>query len=541
MSPPCKPLAAVLFLSLLLLSPAVSWGVIALRHDLELEGFVQAENILRTPQFQGAQFIMQRNTAQIEAKYHFLQESRVFDRFATGLLEDATLTVIGRAVYDSIYDIGEAFSHKFSAQEKEKRKFEYKLREVYVDLALPPVSLRLGRQQVTWGETDNFRALDIINPLDLRWHWSREPWEDVRIPLWMARAIYDIGKLGPLEESFVEGIWIPWDFQRNKVTADPRRPWAFIGGGLRAVANSAIIEGKLYDLQVERRDRKPDRALESSQGGVRFKGIWRGIDFSLNYFYTFSADTGVKVRRDLSRVSEVPTSPAAVGTVHSVINTVNPRSHVVGFAANYSEEHYTKSVFRVETALTTGVPVRLRARVPRRLDPDNDGFDSARRTVVMLAFDRPTWIRPLNRIRTFFLSGQFFWRHYLDYSRLFRGAPSVRHAVLDGRVIPDRFISVNTDKLTQDEFVMTFAASTSYGSGGLWQPLFVFAYDPVSTGGYNRLSVDYLFSNHLILRLTQDLYWRLRSGNQGPWAIGDRFSRFHDSRHETILSVIFQF
>ena len=83
MSPPCKPLATLLFLSLLLLSPAVSWGVIALRHDLELEGFVQAENILRTPQFQGAQFIMQRNTAQIETKYHFLQESRAFDRFAT--------------------------------------------------------------------------------------------------------------------------------------------------------------------------------------------------------------------------------------------------------------------------------------------------------------------------------------------------------------------------------------------------------------------------------------------------------------------------
>src|SRR5207237_8695473 len=159
--------------------------VIPLAHELELEGFGQAENILRTPQFQGAQFIMQRNTAQIEAKYHVLQESRVFDRFATGLLEDATLTVIGRAVYDSIYDIGEAFSHKFSAQEKEKRKFEYKLREVYVDLALPPVSLRLGRQQVIWGATDNFRALDISNPLDLRWPWSRQTWEDIGMPVWM--------------------------------------------------------------------------------------------------------------------------------------------------------------------------------------------------------------------------------------------------------------------------------------------------------------------------------------------------------------------
>jgi hypothetical protein len=165
------------------LIPRQSWGIIALRPDLELEGFVQAENILRTPKFQGARLIMQRNTAQIEARYHFLQEGRAFGWLSTGLLEDAKLTAIGRGVYDSIYDIGEHFSERFTVQEKEKRKFEYKLREIYTDLTIPPFSFRIGRQQVVWGETDNFRALDVINPLDLRWHWSRESWEDIRIPV----------------------------------------------------------------------------------------------------------------------------------------------------------------------------------------------------------------------------------------------------------------------------------------------------------------------------------------------------------------------
>ena len=483
---------------------------------------------------------MQRNTAQIEGRYHFLQESRAFDRFSTGWLEDATLTVIGRGVYDSIYDIGPAFSKKFTVQEKEKRKFDYEFRELYTDLALPPFSLRLGRQQVVWGETDNFRALDVINPLDLRWHWSREPWEDIRIPLWMARAIYDIGKLGVLEESFVEAIWIPWDFQRNKVTTDPRRPWLVMGQGLRTRANSVVSNGQLYDLHTIVLDRRPDRAIESSQAGVRFKGIWRGIDFSLNYFFTFSADTGVKTRPDLSSVSQVPTTTGAAGTVNAVINLVNPRSQVVGFAANYSEEHYTQSVFRVETALTTGVSVRLKG-APAKVDPDHNGDDAVKRTVVMLAFDRPTWIRSLNRIRTFFISGQFFWRHYLDYSRFFYGVPSVKHAIIDGQVVPDRYISVNTDKLNQDEFVMTLSASTSYGPGGLWQPLVVAAFDPVSTGAYNRFSVDYLFSNHIVFRLTQDFYWRVGSYDPGPWSLGDRYGRPGNSRHETIFSVIFQF
>jgi hypothetical protein len=526
----------VVLLWLLVLLPSKVWGVIALRPDLEIEGFVQAQNIVREPLFQGATFIMQRNTAQLEAKYHFLQEGQAFGGLSTGPIEDASLTVIGRGVYDSIYDIGDAFSEKFTAQEKEKRKFEYKLREIYMDVAIPPFSLRLGRQQVTWGETDNFRALDIINPLDLRWHWSREPWEDVRIPLWMARAIYDIGKIGPLEESFIEAVWVPWDFQRNKTTTDPRRPWAFFGQGLRARANAVVIDDQLFDLRTTVLDRKPDRGLESSQAGMRFKGIWRGIDFSLNYYYTLSADTGLKIRRDLAREVSCPER-----TVCSVVNLVNPRSHVAGFAANYSEEKYTQTVFRVEAALTTGVPVRLKSGIPSRFDPENNSFDTANRSVVMLAFDRPTWIRPLNKIRTFFVSGQFFWRRYLDYNRFFRGATSIRHAIVNGEIIPGRYVSVLTDKLNEDEFVMTLSASTSYGPGGLWQPLVVAAFDPVSTGAYNRISVDYLFSNHIVLRLTQDFYWRIHSHDPGPWSIGDRFGRPGDSRNETILSLIFQF
>jgi hypothetical protein len=98
---------------------------------LEIEGFVQAQTILRTPKFQGAKFILQRNTAQIEAKYHFLQEGQAFGWLSLGPLEDASLTMIGRGVYDSIYDIGDTYSDKFTHQEKMKRKFEYKLREVY--------------------------------------------------------------------------------------------------------------------------------------------------------------------------------------------------------------------------------------------------------------------------------------------------------------------------------------------------------------------------------------------------------------------------
>ena len=523
----------VLFLGLAVM-PAPSWGIIAVTDDVELEGFVKTQNILRTPMFRDAEFIMQRNTAQLEGKYYFLRESQAFGRFSTGPLEEATLTLIGRGVYDTVYDIRHTYSRAFGKDQRLNRQAEYKLREAFVDMVLPPFTLRLGRQQVVWGETDNFRALDVINPLDLRWHANWEPWEDIRIPLWMARAIYDIGKFGPLEESFVEAVWIPWDFQPNKVAADPRRPWGFIGDGLAEVANTVVIGNKLFDLDLTVRDDKPSKKFKNGQAGVRFKAIWGGIDFSLNYFYGFSADAGFKVRSDLAHLEG--------RTLHAVLDRVHPRSHVVGIAANYSEEKYTQSVFRVETTFTTGVPVALDlAAAFTRIDPDGNLFDTANRSVVMLAIDRPTWIRPLNDIRTFFLSAQFFWRRYLDYSRSYRGLPSVRRAHMDGEVVPGRFVSENRDKIDQNEFVITFSASTSYGPGGLWQPSFVFALDPLSTGAYNKFAMDYLWSNYFILRFEQNFFWRVRSHDPGPWGIGDLYGRPRDSRHESVVSAIFQF
>jgi len=55
--------------------------------------------------------------------------------------------------------------------------------------------LKLGRQIVVWGKSDNIRVTDVINPLD-----NREPGmvdiEDLRLPLGMARLDYYVGEWG---------------------------------------------------------------------------------------------------------------------------------------------------------------------------------------------------------------------------------------------------------------------------------------------------------------------------------------------------------
>ncbi|TKB76156.1 MAG: hypothetical protein E8D45_06815 [Nitrospira sp.] len=542
MSLPALPpfrLLGLLVVSLLSFPAAESWAIISLHDNVELEGFVQSQFVLRTPQYQGAQLVVQRNTLQLENTWNFIQDGQTtLGNLSTGLIEEATFKLIYRFAYDSTYDLSDSRRDNFSQGRRDHLKYENWIREAYLDLALPPITLRIGRQQVIWGETDTFRALDVINPLDTSWHWAREPWEDLRFPLFMTRAVYDIGKFGPFEESFVEGIWIPGDFKRSRGCGNPDRPWCYYGSRRRGPVNTALVGGEVVDFVTEVRDKKPDWQLKNSELGFRFKAVYGLVDFGLHYFWTLSDTTGVKVRTDRL-------GPITDNTLTVPIDLVNPRSHVVGVSANYSEETYTQAVYRVEAAYTTGIPMRLGTRdprgVPRRLDEDNNAYQTTEQSLLMVAFDRPTWIRPLNGLRTFFITGQFFWEHFTDYNRFFRGVPS-RHRAIDprsGEPLPDRYLSVNTDRIFQDRVVATLSASSSYGPGGLIQPLFAVAYNPLWTTFFNRLSVKYLYSNHLVFQLTHDIYWG--KSTEESWFIGGRFGGGRNNRNETVFTAIFQF
>src|SRR6266852_2240526 len=76
----------------------------------------------------------------------------------------------------------------------------------YVDFEKGPVFLRVGRQVLAWGETDVFRLLDNINPLDDSFGGFFIALDERRLPLDMARASYHVGSLGPFHDAFVEGF-----------------------------------------------------------------------------------------------------------------------------------------------------------------------------------------------------------------------------------------------------------------------------------------------------------------------------------------------
>ena len=118
------PAALVLLAAL----PPATQAIVTVNDDFELEGFLQAQNILRTPRMQDAEFVMQRNTAQIEGKYYFLKDSTAFGRFNTGKLEEATFSFTGRGVYDSIYDARPSYHDAYPGNQALPGEFEAKVR-----------------------------------------------------------------------------------------------------------------------------------------------------------------------------------------------------------------------------------------------------------------------------------------------------------------------------------------------------------------------------------------------------------------------------
>ena len=162
---------------------------------------------------------------------------------------------------------------------------------------------------------------------------------------------------------------------------------------------------------------------------------------------------------------------------------------------------------------------------------------------MMIGIDRPTWIPALNKLRTFFISTQFFWRRYLDYNNYYQGSAfyDVSPATENGATVPGRYVSENNNRLDQDEFVITFSASTTYGAAGLWKPLFVFAYDPRSTGSYSKIKMEYLFSKHLVFSAEQHLYWRTDGDDVGPWGLGSYLGEPGIRRNETVFTATYQF
>ena len=193
---------------------------------LELTAKLQSRVSLRLQGSQGftepklsvGDLVQWRNIAYLEVQHdlrHLMGQIDFMKPLARWGVE-VKYRIVGRFMYEAVYDVGPEALRQVEDQDKDNInsfKQAYDLWECYGDIAKGPVSFRIGRQNVSWGETDIFRLLDVINPLDNTFGGIFEDLDDRRIPMWMLRGSYNLGYLGPIASLTLEGFWVPgnWD------------------------------------------------------------------------------------------------------------------------------------------------------------------------------------------------------------------------------------------------------------------------------------------------------------------------------------------
>ena len=180
--------------------------------------------------------------------------------------ENVKWKISGRADYDAVYD----FSGFYPPDVKRDQRYEFTLRENYLDVSAGNLEVRLGRQHVVWGEMVGLFVADVVSARDLREFILPEPeLEMLRIPQWAARAEYFMNDVK------AELLWIPLPSFNNigKPGAD-FFPYPIPGPGGSVFTSEQI----------------PTRKLSNTNYGARLSALKSGWDMSGFYYHSVDVD-----------------------------------------------------------------------------------------------------------------------------------------------------------------------------------------------------------------------------------------------------------
>ena len=312
--------------------------------------------------------------------------------------------------------------------------FEDIVRELYVTYNSSKMQIRVGRQQVGWGESDGLRLMDVVNPLDLRRgpFYDTQGYSEVRIPKWLLKFEYYPETYGFMSDMVIQFIWNPGDIQENQILQLPpfidttnypagatRLPNT---AGVWAIPTPDNFHGNNWELT--RKDRTD--SIENSEFGLRVSFNAAGTYMTLNFWHGISHEHLMRFDR-FAIATEGPGAgvPSAFGTLYY------PRVTYAGITANREIEWLSKALgistnpvvrfeglysFDQETQsdrltiglveLAPGLIAPAPANVAEIFESDQIRY--------MLGFDWPIRLKWLNPKKNFFISAQMFHIHTVE-------------------------------------------------------------------------------------------------------------------------------
>jgi hypothetical protein len=408
-----------------------------------------------------------------------------------------------------------------------------RLFQAYLQTKIGKVTLRFGRQILAWGETDVFRLLDNINPLDASFGGFLISLDERRVPLDMLRATWYLGDFRhtgipgldvlsklPFYEAYLEGF-IAID---NKTGFSPGIPQ----GSAWGLPNISAPSTGTYTTRFS-----PSRTFADARGGFQFRfstpfpGIGEMMLGGAHYFTYLDTPLVTILTQNFPLYI---TEDVGARGYPSWAQQRAPRVRISGLFGNFAippkwvRPLYISGepIIRFELAYFRNEPRQTQANLDPfyfALPPPGEA-NCARGQLVdssghrtedgpycsgggrtgdswnfALGLDLNQWIRYLNPKATYFISTQFFYKHLrgaVDRRPVetpfpqFPGQPPVYHGEVqpvpaqslapDGygfatdAVIPD-FIHI-----PKDQYTNTLLIATPYYSGQIL-PSFGAIYD----------------------------------------------------------------
>jgi len=161
------------------------------------------------------------------------------------------------------------------------------LRELFAEFAVGSRTMvRLGKQQIVWGETDFFQAMDVVHGFDYTWRSFLEAENELyRKPLVLGSATIQVPEAGGVLQVYVRP-----GFDQNKSIGNT---YDFFGGRWAAQSNRgvnffAVVPGAGPLLAYNYHH--PEGDVDKPTGGVRWAGVAGPVNYSLAYLRTMGPD-----------------------------------------------------------------------------------------------------------------------------------------------------------------------------------------------------------------------------------------------------------
>lgn len=295
------------------------------------------------------------------------------------------------------------------------------LREFYADFdASDRLHLRLGKQQVAWGETDFFHIMDVIQGYDYRWHSFLEADNDeLRKPLIMANATLQFPEVNGALQVLVrpgldkgKDIGVTYDLSGGRWALQPNRGVDFLAPGWNN-----------YNYH------HPDADIDKTTGGARWTGRVGDANYSFSYVKSFNPNP--IMNSNFAPYMQKPTG--AIG------DFIFPQISILGASFSNTVDA-VDGVFAAEVGLEKDAPYNVGTNFTAYgyYLPGFDGIKKKDTVLTTLRFDKQfKWMRALGTSQASFFSIQLFDTWIRDFNKADDlvdlagfGAPAKEHTTI---------------------------------------------------------------------------------------------------------------